>query len=480
MSNWDVLVMCLRNMFKRKLRTFLTVLGVMVGTAAIVLMISLGLATEAHHQRQMEDAENDMTLIDVHMTWPEGTTWDQMGNPIFPEGTPLLNDAMVDRITSLQGVHFASPRMSGTVFLRADPYYMESWNVVGIRAEAMPFMGLPIAEGRVLQEGDTFAVVFGATAEHAFELLGSTWETRADRQWGWQWQGQEIPTFVDVMNTNMRLSFDRRFVAATDGEQMELTGGIRPIPSYNIEVVGLLAPHEQWGADRQIFMDIEVLLYLQNERLRAEREVQDDWQWLISPIRERPQELFNHVMVRATDVSQTSRVAREIEELGFHTSYAGQWLNMMLEGQRQQQQLLAAIGAISLIIAAIGIANTMIMAVYERTREIGIMKVIGAAIKDIRRLFLLESAMIGFFGGLFGVGLSLIGSYVMNNFDVPFLQGTPMPEWMGVTEVIDPSLVTPWLCGVALLFAAVIGLVSGYFPARRATKLSALAAIRSE
>jgi ABC-type antimicrobial peptide transport system permease subunit len=122
----------------------------------------------------------------------------------------------------------------------------------------------------------------------------------------------------------------------------------------------------------------------------------------------------------------------------------------------------------------------MIMAVYERTREIGIMKVIGAAIWDVRRLFLLESAMIGFFGGLFGVGLSLAGSYLMNNFDVPFLQPPPMPEWMGVTEVINPSLVTPWLCGVALLFAGVIGLVSGYFPARRATKLSALAAIRSE
>jgi ABC-type antimicrobial peptide transport system permease subunit len=108
------------------------------------------------------------------------------------------------------------------------------------------------------------------------------------------------------------------------------------------------------------------------------------------------------------------------------------------------------------------------------------MKVIGAAISDVRRLFLLESAMIGFFGGLFGVGLSLIGSYVLNNYNVPFMQPPPMPDWMGMTEVVDPSLVTPWLCGAALLFAGVIGLVSGYFPARRATKLSALAAIRSE
>jgi len=477
MSNWDVFVMCMRNMFKRKLRTFLTVLGVMVGTAAIVLMISLGLATEAHHRKQMEDAENDMTLIRVWMNYPDGTQWTQDG-PVFPEGTPLLNDDMIDRFAALRGVQLASPIIHGWFFLRADPYYMQAWNVTGVRAEAMQYMGLNVAEGRTLMQGDTMALVFGAHAERSFELINATWETRENRDWEWMWQGQDIPTRVDVLNANMRLSYDNRFVAATDGEQMPLTGGIRPIPSYNVQVVGVLAPDRQ--NDRTIYMDVETLLYLQNERLRAEREIQDEWQWMVSPIRRRPQENFENAIVRVSDVRYTSLVAAEIGEMGFGAHYEGMMINLLMEGQRQQQQLLAAIGAISLVIAAIGIANTMIMAVYERTREIGIMKVIGAAIRDIRRLFLLESAMIGFFGGLFGVGLSLVGSYVMNNFDVPFLQPPPMPEWMGVTEVIDPSLVTPWLCGVALLFAAVIGLVSGYFPARRATKLSALAAIRSE
>jgi hypothetical protein len=398
-----------------------------------------------------------------------------------------LDDDAIDRLAAIPGVQLASPIMRGRFFLRADPFYMEAWDVTGIRAEAMQFMGHPVAQGRTLMPGDTFAVVFGAAAEREFERMGSTWETRYNRTWEWQWQGREIPTLVDVMNANMRLSYDHRFVAAMDGQQMELTGGIRPIPSYEIEVVGLLAPHEQWGADRQIFIDIEVLLYLENERMRADRDAQAEWQWMISPIPQRPREMFDNAIVRVSDVRYTSRVAREIggeiggDGMGFSVHYEGMWINMMVEGQRQQQQLLAAIGAISLIIAAISIANTMIMAVYERTREIGIMKVIGAAIKDIRRLFLLESAMIGFFGGLFGVGLSLLGSYVINNFDIPFFQPPPLPDWMGAGQAVAaPSLVTPWLCGVALLFAAVIGLVSGYFPARRATKLSALAAIRME
>jgi ABC-type lipoprotein release transport system permease subunit len=478
MSNWDVLVMCLRNMFKRKLRTFLTILGVMVGTAAIVLMISLGLATEAHHRKQMEDAEMDMTMIDVRMPW-DNAIWNPDGTIDFPEGTPVLNDDMVDFIALLPEVQLASPRIRGQLFFRADPYYMQAWDVTGIRAEVMPFMGLPLAEGRVLQAGDEFAVVFGAHAERGFELLGSTWENQANRMWMWGVPDDQIPTFVDVVGSSMRLSYDRRFIQVGMDEPQPLSGGIRPIRSYNVDVVGLLEPSD-WRSDRTIFMDIEVLLYLNNERIRMENELQqDEWQFWFSAIRQRPPENYEEVMVRVHDMRYTSRVAEQIREMGFHADYPGMHLNMLVAGQRQQQQLLAAIGAISLVIAAIGIANTMIMAVYERTREIGIMKVIGAAIWDVRRLFLLESAMIGFFGGLFGVGLSLIGSYVLNNFDVPFMRPDPMLAMMGV-EVGDPSLVTLWLCGVALIFAGVIGLVSGYFPARRATKLSALAAIRSE
>jgi ABC-type antimicrobial peptide transport system permease subunit len=118
----------------------------------------------------------------------------------------------------------------------------------------------------------------------------------------------------------------------------------------------------------------------------------------------------------------------------------------------------------------------MIMAIYERTREIGVMKVIGAAIRDIKRLFLLESALIGFFGGLFGVGFSLLASYLLNNADITLFNEM---QYIG-GEGGGISLVTPWLCGAALGFASVIGLVSGYFPARRAMKLSALSAIRTE
>jgi len=125
----------------------------------------------------------------------------------------------------------------------------------------------------------------------------------------------------------------------------------------------------------------------------------------------------------------------------------------------------------------------MITSVTERTKEIGVMKVIGASIKDIRRMFLLEAVMIGIMGGIMGIGLSLTGSYVLNNFDVPFLEGLGPPDmgmWGPEVPAGAVSLITPSLLLLALGVAAGVGLIAGYFPARRATKLSALAAIRAE
>ena len=111
------------------------------------------------------------------------------------------------------------------------------------------------------------------------------------------------------------------------------------------------------------------------------------------------------------------------------------------------------------------------MSTYERTREIGVMKVIGASVRDIRNLFLVESAMIGLIGGIFGILQSLGISHLMNKY---LAQGL-----FGEAEIAI-SIIPPWLIVVALFFSALVGLISGYFPAIRATKLSAIEAIRTE
>ena len=147
------------------------------------------------------------------------------------------------------------------------------------------------------------------------------------------------------------------------------------------------------------------------------------------------------------------------------------------------------LAAVSLLVAALNIMNTMTMAIYERTREIGVMKVLGCELWQIRTMFLIESGCIGFIGGLAGVVASLGISFLLNNLSLImgfFGQSVDM-SWLaqmmgswyygGTGEI---SIVPLWLIALALAFATLVGLLSGVAPAGRAVKISALEAIRHE
>ena len=153
-------------------------------------------------------------------------------------------------------------------------------------------------------------------------------------------------------------------------------------------------------------------------------------------------------------------------------------LNDILENVKStmniMQAILGGIGAISLLVAAIGIANTMIMSIYERTREIGVMKVIGAQLKDIRRIFLFEAGMIGLSGGIFGIGLSYLLSVILN------IVGANINLFGDMGPDAKLSIIPLWLTIAALIFSTLVGLMSGFYPAKRAMKLSALEAIKTE
>ena len=119
--------------------------------------------------------------------------------------------------------------------------------------------------------------------------------------------------------------------------------------------------------------------------------------------------------------------------------------------------------------AAIGIANTMMMSTYERTKEIGVMKVLGCDMRDIQKLFLAEAGFIGLIGGLVGLLMTFGISLVLNHFTA---------NMDGINGNI--SVIPWWLALAAVAFSTLMGMIAGYFPARRAMKLSPLAAIHTE
>ena len=157
-----------------------------------------------------------------------------------------------------------------------------------------------------------------------------------------------------------------------------------------------------------------------------------------------------------------------IKDLGYST-YSMQSMRDELNKQtRQIELMLGGLGAISLLVAAIGITNTMMMSIYERTKEIGVMKVLGCDMRNIQAMFLMEAADIGLVGGIVGLGISYLISMIINK--VVAASG----------NMSSLSYIPLWLAGASVIFAVVIGMAAGYFPSKRAMKLSPLAAIRNE
>ena len=160
-------------------------------------------------------------------------------------------------------------------------------------------------------------------------------------------------------------------------------------------------------------------------------------------------------------------VQQQIIDMGYYAYSNAEWVEQMEEQYAMVQAVLGGIGAVSLFVAAIGIANTMMMSIYERTKEIGIMKVLGCSLGRIRDLFLMEAGFIGLCGGALGLLVSYWISAVIN----------VLVSDSGYSTL---SYIPLWLSSAALVFAVLIGMLAGLLPALRAMKLSALSALRNE
>ena len=180
---------------------------------------------------------------------------------------------------------------------------------------------------------------------------------------------------------------------------------------------------------------------------------------------------YDKLKIKVNSTKNIEQVRDSIIEKGFYVSSVSETVEQARQIFTIAQIVLALFGVVALVVSAIGMFNTMTIALLERTQEIGIMKAIGASSFDIWKMFLTESMMIGFLGGTIGLVLGFIISQILN-FGVNWLAGA-----FGGDKVQLFSFPL-WLILFIIIFATVVGLITGFYPARRAARLNALEALR--
>ena len=470
----DLLRMSSSNLRRRKLRSILTILGVVIGTASIVVMISLGLGMQQSLYREIEQS-GGMTAVTV--------TGKDVGSQMYyysdsgsdQEASKYVTDETIEKLSKLEHVKSASPVLLMNSIIMTGKYY-GNIQLTGMTLEALKEQNISLVEGGTLPKADSseLELVFGNLATENLMEKGTDkgyWETG-------------VRPDVDVMKAQMFLVLDSDAyynslnntggaAISTENSSSASTGGTTPTKTpkkYVVHASGRVTGDENTynAHSYNVYCDITTLKNMLKKEY-AGRAIPGQ------PTTKsgKPYKFFayTNAMVQVDDIDNVDVVASEIQNLGYKVTTNAEYVKSMQKQFAMIQAVLGGIGAVSLFVAAIGIMNTMMMSIYERTKEIGVIKVLGCSLKNIKQMFLLEAAFIGFIGGVVGNLLSFLMSFIINIL-------TRNGSAMGLDGNI--SYIPPWLVIASMTFAILIGMVAGYFPALRAMKLSPLAAIRNE
>lgn len=430
----DFFRMGVTNLWRRKIRTILTALSMTVGVACIVVLISIGIGYDQTYQESIAEM-GSLTKIDI---MPPRETKGK---------TALLNDKAVTAFKKLNGVEAATPVIQVVPYLRSGKYAVpirlygidlktaESFQITALKGE------LPLKGSRLIPQ----IIVTDDVAESFADP--QTWEEIKD---------MKNKPVIDPMNANIKLTFDYNTLS---GQYEEGQDG-RALPSGNIYTVDItgITSMQNYTYSTSGFIKLELLedLIERNKEFLSIPNESDN----MSNIKTYPL-----VWVKVSDVKDVQGITDVIRKAGFETYSLNDMLESVKKQSRQIQGMLAAIGGVSLLVAGIGTANTMMMAINERTKEIGILKVLGSDLGDILKMFLVESAIIGIIGGIIGI----LASFILKKL-LPII----------LSEMEVRSVIPPWLAIGAVTFAGLVAIVSALGPAINAMRVSPQVAIRAE
>ena len=452
----DLLLMSSSSLWKRKVRTILTVLGVVVGTASIVVMISFGLGL---NRATMADIEKYGGLTTITVMEKGSYGYYEEGGSSSDDKTEIvhLSDDVIKQLSELPHVKSIYPTISIGILAKCGRY--ESYiNLNGVDMQMLRDKNLSFAQG-ALPEADAteLQMIYGNTVLADF----SDPKTGA----GYYMNG-ELPD-IDLMTDSIMYIFDmdRYYQSQSGGENGEV---VKPPKKHIVPTAALMAGSvEEYSQDSyMVYCDINQLKTILKKEFKNKAIPGQPTTASGKPLKEI---YYSSIVVNVDGIDNVSDLQNQIKELGFDAQSNAEWVESTQDQLGYIQLILGGIGAVSLFVAAIGITNTMMMSIYERTKEIGVMKVLGCDLRNIQALFLIEAGYIGLIGGVIGLMLSYIVSAIAN----------VIVKSMGTMEG-GLSYIPAWLALISILFAVIVGMVAGFFPSLRAMRLSALAAIRNE
>jgi putative ABC transport system permease protein len=501
MSLIDILRLALRNLRQSKLRATLTTMGVVVGVSVIVTMISFGLGLQRNMLARFRalDLFNEIRVFGRGLNQLASSGLDRGAGRsgsdqserreqrLRPDKTPtrILDDNALSEIARIDGVAYVEPNISFTVYIRSNGHVLTQFtsgtsvpNASSLFQEfvAGKMINAPEADEAVVSE--RFVRDFGYekpadAVGKSLEFLAPPGENRSNEKTSVQKErakeeDEGPPNFFGIpldeeesskpaAGNLVAHSFNIAGVLNTEVKEGPGQGGLRGLmPSAGVYIPILKA--REWSLTHRGSMSQIALALARESGGLGEGEIEG----------------YDSAVVRVKDPIALTAVRKRITELGFGSFSIVDQLEQFRTVFLIIDSVLGLLGGISLLVASFGIANTMIMSILERTREIGIMKAIGAEDREIKLIFFFEAAVLGITGGVVGTILAWAIDAIANRMAYRFIlkpQGA---------SFVDFFSLPPYLSLGAILFALLVSILAALYPAARAARIDPVRALRHD
>ena len=468
----DMIFLAIANLFRTKLRTTLTLLGVVIGIGALSSMVSLGIGM----QKNLTDAFLENDLFTSYTVTAKSIDLEQISSGNFENIEDLLDkpqipltDSIIEIITNIEGVQyaFAEIQFPVQISLEGNDIKLSAQGLPATSGQYKPYTRL--LAGNFFQTDDERSVVVKWETFRKMGLVPRDEDnpvvfSREDSLKGFQIVDPDSLLGKELVIKSKTLNPLSLAINTMSGKVPDEKTAFREVET-RLPICGILKRSNSFSDQRfrgGIYIPLETANSIPKLGFSSIWDLFD----------EAEEDSYGSVYVRAKNIQDMEAIGKEIEALGLHTFSIADQLEEIKKTFLIIDALFGAIGSVALIIAALGIINTMLMSILERTREIGIMKAIGGSEREIKFIFFVEAGFIGFIGAIFGLGLGWLVTRIANIILNAQFPAEELP--------VDLFYFPWWLLAGATAFSILISLAAGLYPAIRAARIDPVKALRHD